>query len=358
MENMVAQPNSFWSGRRVLVTGHTGFKGSWLTRWLAQAGADVAGLALPPEQTPSLFTLADLDSSCRSTLGDVRDRAAVDRVVNAHRPEIVFHLAAQALVRRSYREPVETYATNVMGTVHVLDALRRVDTAAAIVIVTSDKCYENREWAWGYRESDPMGGHDPYSSSKGCTELVAAAYRSSYFDGARIATARAGNVIGGGDWSEDRLLPDIVRSAQSGEPVVIRNPASTRPWQHVLDPLAGYLLLAQRLHAEPLRYAEGWNFGPRDSGTQPVGAIAEQFVQRLGRAKLELGKPDDAAPHEAGLLELDARKARTRLGWSPRLTIDRALDFTADWYRSWLDDPASCRTSLDSQLSEYERLAG
>jgi CDP-glucose 4,6-dehydratase len=347
----------FWAGKRVLLTGHTGFKGSWLTRWLFLLGADVTGFALAPEQNPSLFELAALAECSSSNLGDIRDLAEVSRVVEATEPELVIHMAAQSLVRRSYREPVATYAVNVMGTVHLLDALRRVGSARAVVVVTSDKCYENREWTHGYREEDAMGGHDPYSSSKGCAELVTAAYRRSFFGNAGVASARAGNVIGGGDWSEDRLFPDIVRGAESGHPVSIRNPRSTRPWQHVLDPLCGYLMLAERLWHEPDQFSEAFNFGPRDDGTQAVGDVAQRFVRELGSGRLELAEVDPDAPHEASLLELDARKARARLGWRPRLALEGAVELTARWYRAWLDDPSSARRMLDAQIAEYQSLA-
>jgi CDP-glucose 4,6-dehydratase len=348
----LAMTRSFFAGRTVLVTGHTGFKGGWLTRWLSLLGARVVGFSLPPETTPNLFTLARLGECCESVFGDVRDAAAVHAVVERHRPEIVLHLAAQALVRRSYREPVETFATNVMGTVHVLEACRRVGSARAVVVVTSDKCYENREWVWGYREDEPMGGHDPYSASKGCAELATAAYRRS-FAGA-IASARAGNVIGGGDFAEDRLVPDIVRGAASGTPIVIRNPQSTRPWQHVMEPLAGYLTLARRVIEAPEVHAEGWNFGPRDEDAIEALALAERLVARLGRGVLEVVPPAlRQGPHEARLLKLDTSKARAGLGWAPRLGIDRALELTAAWYRAWLDDPGSCRDALDDQLREY-----
>lgn len=346
----------FWQGKRVLVTGHTGFKGAWLTRWLVLSGADVAGYSLAPDSDPSLFELCGLSAQCKSTLGDVRDLAQLSDVVGSHRPEIVFHLAAQALVRRSYREPVNTYATNVLGTVNLLEALHQTRSARAIVVVTTDKCYENREWDWPYREVDSLGGRDPYSSSKACAELVAAAYRRSFFESGIVATARAGNVIGGGDWSEDRLLPDIVRGARDARSVLIRNPASTRPWQHVLEPLAGYRLLAERLWDEPRTFAEAWNFGPRDEGTKPVGQIAEQFVRALGAGSLELGTPDPSAPHEAGLLQLDAAKARTRLGWTPRLDIQGALQLTADWYKAYLADSTTALATLDDQIGKYEGL--
>ncbi|UQA60255.1 CDP-glucose 4,6-dehydratase [Polyangium aurulentum] len=346
---------SFFAGRTVLVTGHTGFKGSWLSRWLTLMGARVVGFALPPEQKPSLFELAGLAGDITSITGDLRDEAAVYAAFEAHRPEIVLHLGAQALVRRSYRSPVETYATNVMGTVHVLEACRRVGTVRAAVVVTSDKCYENREWVWGYREDEPMGGHDPYSSSKGCAEIVTAAYRRSFFaSGTAVASARAGNVIGGGDFSEDRLVPDMVRGAAKGEPIVIRNPVSTRPWQHVLEPLGGYLLLARRLCESPEGHAEGWNFGPREEDAIPVGELAEKFVRHLGRGTLDITPPEArTGPHEARYLKLDVSKARARLGWTPRMGIDGALERTARWYRAWLDNPEASRAELDAQIREY-----
>lgn len=350
-------PADFWRGKRVLVTGHTGFKGAWLTRWLVLSGAEVAGYSLAPETDPNLFDVTGLAKQCQSTLGDVRDLPLLSKVVSSYRPEIVFHMAAQALVRRSYREPVDTYATNVLGTVNVLEALRQTGSARAVVVVTTDKCYENREWEWAYREVDPLGGHDPYSSSKACAEIVATAYRRSFFENQIVATARAGNVIGGGDWSEDRLLPDIVRGVGSGKAVVIRNPASTRPWQHVLEPLSGYLLLAERVWNDPRTFADAWNFGPRDDDTQPVGEIARRFVEALGAGSLELGKPDPKAPHEAGLLQLDAAKARSRLGWTPRLGVDGALRLSAQWYKAYLADHTSALATLDAQIREYEALA-
>lgn len=352
---------SFFAGRTVLVTGHTGFKGSWLCRWLSLMGARVVGFALPPESSPSLFELAHLGDTITSVLGDVRDYEAVRAVVEAHRPEIVLHLAAQALVRRSYREPVETFATNVMGTVHVLEACRKVGSVKAAVVVTSDKCYENREWVWGYREDEPMGGHDPYSASKGCAELVTAAYRRSFSTTSQssgpdlaIASVRAGNVIGGGDFAEDRLIPDIVRGVAAGQPIVIRNPTSTRPWQHVMEPLSGYLLLARRLIEAPAKHTEGWNFGPRDEDAIPALAVAELLIRHMGRGTLEVVPPEKRqGPHEARLLKLDTSKARALLGWRPRLDIERALEMTATWYRAWLEDPAGSRDALDRQIREY-----
>lgn len=351
---------SFYAGKSVLVTGHTGFKGGWLARWLVRQGANVTGFALAPDQEPNLFELAALARDMHSVLGDVRDLDAVRRVVADAKPEIVFHLAAQSLVRRSYREPVETYATNVMGTVHLLDVCRGAESVRSVVVVTSDKCYENREWLWGYRENDAMGGADPYSSSKGAAELVSAAYRRSFFSksgSAGIATARAGNVIGGGDWSEDRLLPDIVRGATNGTEIAIRNPASTRPWQHVLEPLSGYLLLAERVYKEPGTFADGWNFGPDPGAVMDVGSVATRFVAALGRGRLAMPPPDPDAPHEARFLALDCSKARTLLGWQPRLDLGQALDMTAAWYRTHFEAPGTERAALDRQIEQYEKLA-
>lgn len=352
---MSAADPAFYAGKSVLVTGHTGFKGAWLSRWLGRMGARVTGFALEPDQHPNLFELARLAETMSSVIGDVRDADAVVRAVEHAKPEVVFHLAAQSLVRRSYRDPVYTYATNVMGTVHLLEACRHVDSVRAVVIVTSDKCYENREWLWGYRESEAMGGADPYSSSKGAAEIVTAAYRRSFFaEGGRagVASARAGNVIGGGDWSEDRLLPDIVRGAEAGTDVLIRNPASTRPWQHVLEPLSGYLLLAERAYGDHA-FAQGYNFGPAAADTRTVGEVSQRFVQQLGAGQLQLGTPDPSAPHEARLLALDCSKAHFELGWKPRLDLDAALGMTAAWYRAHRERPGSEREMLDRQIDEY-----
>ncbi|MEB2310483.1 MAG: CDP-glucose 4,6-dehydratase [Sorangiineae bacterium] len=346
----------FYAGKSVLVTGHTGFKGAWLARWLQRLGARVTGFALAPETTPSLFSLARLAETMTSVTGDVRDRRAVEEVVSEAAPELVFHLAAQALVRRSYREPVETYATNVMGTAHLLEACRHASSVRAIVIVTSDKCYENREWEWGYREDEAMGGADPYSSSKGAAELVTAAYRRSFFHepgAAGLASARAGNVIGGGDWSEDRLFPDLVRGATEQRPITIRNPAATRPWQHVLEPLSGYLLLAEQLFAHRDRFGKAYNFGPTSEDTRAVGAVAERFVAALGQGELSLAPPDPSAPHEAGRLTLDSSRARAELGWRPRLGLDAAVELTAAWYREHLRAPGHERTLMDQQIDDY-----
>lgn len=324
-----------WRDRRVLVTGHTGFKGSWLSLWLHALGAEVTGFALPPpDDAPRLFAAARVGALVAHHEGDIRDLAAVRAVVEASRPEAIFHLAAQPLVRLSYREPVETYATNVMGTVHLLEAARRAPDVKAIVCVTSDKCYENHEWVWPYRETDPMGGHDPYSSSKGCAELVAAAYRSSFFaQGAGVATVRAGNVIGGGDWATDRLVPDLIRAFEAGAAPLIRSPDAVRPWQHVLEALSGYLQIAERLLAGERRFADAWNFGPSDEDTRPVAWIVERM-----RAAWGDGRPQtlDPAPrvHEAGLLRLDCSKARAALGWRPALDLEAALDWIVAWHKA------------------------
>jgi CDP-glucose 4,6-dehydratase len=327
----------FWRGKRVLLTGHTGFKGSWLSLWLQSLGAELGGLALAPPTEPSLFNVARVADGMSSMIGDIRSLDTVLQTIQAFRPEIVMHMAAQPLVRLSYSEPVETYATNVMGTVHVLEAARRSDSVRCIVNVTTDKCYENREWEWGYRENEPMGGHDPYSNSKACSELVTSAYRRSFFQesGVALASARAGNVIGGGDWASDRLVPDILRAFERNEPVVIRNPNSTRPWQHVLEPLSGYLALAERLWGEGNASAEGWNFGPHDDDAQPVQWIVEQLVDKWGRgARWQLD--DGVHPHEANFLRLDISKARARLGWQPRWRLDEALQYIVTWHQAWL----------------------
>jgi len=355
-------PNSFanfYSGKKVLVTGHTGFKGGWLTAWLKLMGAEVIGFALPPETQPNLFAAASIGEGMTSNIGDIRDLAAVSAVFTKHQPEIVIHNAAQALVRRSYREPVATYATNVMGTVNVLEAVRHADSVRAVVVVTSDKCYENRGSAQGYVESDAMGGHDPYSSSKGAAELVTTAYRRSFFgnaDGAAVASARAGNVIGGGDWAEDRLVPDIVRGIASGQPIVIRRPESVRPWQHVLEPLRGYLLLAQRLFEHGERFAEPWNFGPRMEDAVSVAQVAQRLVSRWGRGQLKI-QPDPAAPHEAETLRLNCEKSRKQLGWAPALTLEQSLAWTVDWYRAYYDDPRAAGSLTNSQIQVYASIA-
>ncbi|NJM12230.1 MAG: CDP-glucose 4,6-dehydratase [Synechococcaceae cyanobacterium SM1_2_3] len=331
---------AFWLERRVLVTGHTGFKGGWLCLWLQQMGARVTGYALEPPTRPSLFETAKVGANMDSILGDVRDYDSLWAVMSECKPEIVFHLAAQPLVVQSYQQPVVTYATNVLGTAHVLEAVRQVGGVRAVVNVTSDKCYANREWVWGYRENDPMGGDDPYSSSKGCAELVTAAYRASFFastnyaqHGVGLASARAGNVIGGGDWAENRLVPDIIRAFQRRQPVTIRHPEAVRPWQHVLDPLSGYLLLAERLWMEGGSFAEGWNFGPSEEDAWPVRRLAERLAALWGEGA-GWRQDGDPHPHEAHYLRLDCAKAHERLDWRPRWDLARALVETVAWYRA------------------------
>lgn len=332
----------FWRGRRVLVTGHTGFKGAWLSVWLAGMGAEVLGLAQPPLSQPNLFDLACVSDMISSKIADINDLAALDAAFIVHRPEFVFHLAAQALVRESYADPVSTFAVNVGGVVSLLDAVRRAPSVCAVVIVTSDKCYDNQEWAWGYRETDKLGGRDPYSASKSCAEIASRSMQMSFFKpyaanghAARIATVRAGNVIGGGDWSEDRLIPDIVRGClgTTGE-VRLRNPGAIRPWQHVFEPLAAYILLAERLFATDDGMDEAWNIGPEASENRPVLDVAEAMVAALGRGRITMCE-DAKAPHEARLLTLDCAKARSRLGWLPSLDFNATVDLTADWYRAW-----------------------
>lgn len=328
-----------WQGRRVLLTGHTGFKGSWLALWLRRLGAQVVGYALPPVGDPNLYSLSGLDNDIDSRIADVRDLDTLSQVVEAERPEVIFHLAAQSLVRPSYETPVDTYAINVMGTVHLLEAMRRHPGVRAAVMVTSDKCYENREWVWPYRENEPMGGHDPYSNSKGCAELVTSAFRASYFsadqegDNPAIATARAGNVIGGGDWAVDRLLPDIMRSVLAGDSVHIRSPAAIRPWQHVLEPLAGYLQLAEHLLEHGHGFAEGWNFGPEEGDARPVGWIVERMAEHFG-PEMSWSLAPGPHPHEAHTLKLDSSKAKDRLGWRPRLRLETTLEWVVEWYRA------------------------
>lgn len=341
VENMVSP--SFWANRVVLLTGHTGFKGSWLSLWLQAMGARVIGYALAAPTHPSLFDAANVAEGMVSIESDIRDFAALSAVFEEYQPEIVIHLAAQSLVRYSYANPIETYSTNVMGTVHLLEAARLTSSVRAIVNITSDKCYENREWVWGYRENEPMGGYDPYSNSKGCAELVASAYRSSYFNPGNftdhrvaLASARAGNVIGGGDWAEDRLIPDIMRAITQGKPVNIRNPHAIRPWQHVLEPLSGYLLLAQKLYQEGAAYAEGWNFGPNDEDAKPVQWIVDSLTKSWGEdASWVLDQGDH--PHEAHYLKLDCSKAKARLDWRPKWRLEHALAAIIDWHRAYRD---------------------
>jgi CDP-glucose 4,6-dehydratase len=341
----------FWRGRRVLLTGHTGFKGAWLALWLQSLGARVTGFSAKATTQQSLYELARVGEGVENVEGDVRDAEAIAAAVAAAQPEVIVHMAAQSLVRRSFIEPRDTYETNVMGTVNVLDAVRRnVEGVRVILNVTSDKCYENREWEWGYREVEPMGGHDPYSSSKGCSELVTSAFRRSFFsdpDGVRLASARAGNVIGGGDWGEDRLVPDIMRGALADELVRVRNPNSIRPWQHVLNPLSGYLLLVQALW-DSHEHAAGWNFGPADEDARPVGWMVERLGE-LWPAKLRWAFDDGPHSHEARYLKLDSSRARGRLGWRPPVGLDTALSSIVEWYRA-LSEGADMRAVTIAQI--------
>ena len=346
----------WYRGRRVFVTGHTGFKGSWMVAWLRSCGAIVTGYALLPEKgRPNLFELAGLAEGIDSVLADVRDREALDFALTRSAPEVVFHMAAQPLVRRSYAEPVLTIETNVMGTTQLLDLVRTVSSARAVVVVTSDKSYENRNIERGYREDDPMGGHDPYSASKGCQELVTAAFRRSYLATAGIATAtaRAGNVIGGGDWSEDRLVSDLMIAADLGRPCSVRNPDAVRPWQHVLEPLRGYLMLGRALVERGEEFAEGWNFGPYLEEAVPVRDLVTRMSAAWPRLQADLDSPGDG-PHEAHLLRLDNAKAGARLGWKPALSLDETVKLTVAWYRAVHEHPGSARAMLLQQIRDYE----
>ena len=352
--SLTAVPDpGFWRGRRVLVTGHTGFKGAWLVLWLRRLGAEVTGFGGAPPTAPSLFDLAGGAKDATSIEGDVRSLEAVEAAVCDARPEVVVHMAAEAIVRRSLRDPLTTYGVNVMGTANVLDAVRRLgDDARAVVCVTTDKIYLNREWEWGYREDEPLGGKDPYSSSKACQELVAAAYRDSYLAerGVGLATARAGNVIGGGDWAPDRLVPDLMRAAIAGEPLVVRNPGAIRPWQHVLIPLSGYLVLAERLWKDPAAHAAAWNFGPLEGDARPVSWVVDRLRDRWpGPVEVQPSNPGDGK--EAMALRLDSSRARARLGWAPGWDLARGIDATVEWYAGYRDGAdlrALCGRQLDS----------
>jgi CDP-glucose 4,6-dehydratase len=351
----------FWRGKKVFVTGHTGFKGSWLSLWLQELGANVTGYALDPVTSPSLYVKARVEEGMTSIIGDIRDLDFFSKCMREASPEIVFHMAAQLLVRYSYANPVETYETNVMGTVNMLESVRHSPGVKAVVNITTDKCYENREWLWGYRETDPMGGYDPYSSSKGCAELVSAAYRTSYFNpaefeqhGVAVATVRAGNVIGGGDWAEDRLIPDIVTAFAKGNQVQIRSPHAVRPWQHVVEPLRGYLMLAERLIEDGPIYSESWNFGPRDEDVKTVQWIVEKIANCWGDGA-SWQVDNNQHPHEASYLKLDISKAVGKLGWQPKLSLDDALNLIVSWSKQVIaGDDAGKLTR--KQIHDYQQI--
>ena len=346
----------FWENKKVFLTGHSGFKGSWLSLWLQSMGANVKGYSLVPSTTPNIFTEANVSEEMESEVGDIRDLDKISKSMSAFNPDILIHMAAQPLVRLSYKDPVNTYTTNVIGTVNVLEAARKCVNLKAIVSITTDKCYENNEWEWGYRENEAMGGHDPYSSSKGCAELVTSAYRRSFFGAegtASIASARAGNVIGGGDWADDRLIPDILKAFERSEPVVIRNPLSTRPWQHVLEPLSGYLVLAQELYLKGDAYAEAWNFGPKDEDCKPVNWILDKMVAKWGAgASWELDKENN--PHEAGFLKLDCSKAASRLKWQPKWNLEETVNLIIDWHQLYLNKQ-DVKVQCLKEIKKYTR---
>lgn len=353
--------NSFWKGKKVLITGHTGFKGGWLSLWLQSLGAEVIGVSLEPSDTLSLYKMASVAEGMISLREDIRNFDNIKAIFTEHRPEVVFHLAAQSLVRYSYIEPVETYATNVMGTLNILEAIREVTSVRSAVMVTSDKCYENREWEWGYREIDPLGGHDPYSSSKGCAELLISSYRESYFPvneysshQTAIASVRAGNVIGGGDWAKDRLIPDAIMAFQHGNSVCIRYPRAIRPWQHVLEPLMGYMKLAERLYDSGGGFAEAWNFGPRDIDAKPVQWLVSKLAELWGEgASWCVDKADH--PHEATYLKLDCSKAHLRLGWEPKWDLQTSMKAIVDWHKAEMNGD-DLRCLCLSQIGDYERM--
>src|ERR1041385_6471892 len=355
-------PNhSFWKRRKVFLTGHTGFKGSWLSLWLHALAAEVTGYALPPPTQPNLFEQAEVGRCVRSIEGDIRDFHSLKSALMESRADVVIHMAAQSVVRRGYSDPIETYSSNVMGTVHLLEALRQLKRPCAVVNVTSDKCYENREWVWGYRENDPMGGRDPYSSSKGCAELVATAYRDSFFTascvegrGIALASARAGNAIGGGDWTADQLIPDLLRAFLAGQPCLIRNPSAIRPWQFVLEPLCGYLMLAERLAGEPSRFASAWNFGPAEADAKPVSWIADELARSWGN-RASWNRDGAIHPKEAHFLKLDASKSRTCLGWRPVLPLNSALGWIIEWWRAF-EAGGALRRVTSAQIQRYEAL--
>lgn len=349
----------FWKDKRVFLTGHTGFKGSWMSLWLQALDANVVGYSLLPPSDPNLFEAARVADGMTSLKGNIRNLADVQAALLSHQPDIVIHMAAQTLVQYSYQNPVETYDTNVMGTLHILEAVRQVTSVRAVVVVTSDKCYENKEWIWGYRENEAMGGYDPYSSSKGCAELVTAAYRQSFFTNPKtsvaVASARAGNVIGGGDWAADRLIPDVIRAVSEQRPVLIRSPGAIRPWQHVLDPLNGYLTLVERMWSSQTEYTGAWNFGPSDQDAKPVSWIVEQITTLWGEGtqwKLDTVQH----PHEASYLKLDSSKAKNYLGWMPKLNLSETLQWIVDWYKTYMRNE-DMRSYTISQIIKFQNIS-
>ena len=355
---------AFWQGKRVFITGHTGFKGAWLSLWLQSLGAQVTGFSLNPPSETNMYEVANIGEGVQSIYGDVRDADFLATALLEADPEIVLHLAAQSLVLQSYQTPAETYATNVMGTVNLLEAVRKSKSVKSVVIVTSDKCYDNKEWHWGYRENDPMGGFDPYSSSKGCAELVVDSYRNSFFNaekyhehGVAIATARAGNVIGGGDWADDRLIPDVVHAFTKQKPVQLRNPASIRPWQHVLEPLSAYMLLAQRLFVDGKSYAEAWNFGPNETDTKSTGWLVERLAVHWGQDVSYLVQNNQDAQHEATYLRLECSKAHSKLGWYPVWNIEDAVIHVVSWYQAYQRDEDMKAYTLN-QIMQYQTHRG
>ncbi len=351
--------DDFYCGKKVMITGHTGFKGSWLALWLKHLGADVSGYALHSPTNPSIFDLCHTSKGMTSIYGDIRDFRHLHSTIQEVQPEIIFHMAAQSLVRRSYIEPVETYSTNIMGTVHLLETVRQSSSVKAVIIVSSDKCYENREWVWGYRENDIPGGDDPYSSSKGCCELITAAYQRSYFNpsaynnhGLALASVRAGNVIGGGDWAEDRLIPDCIRKLSQKQPIIIRSPGAVRPWQHVLEPLSGYLLIGRELYLKGESFSGAWNFGPDYDDAQPVSWIVSSLITLWGNEtawKID----ENSHPHEANILKLDCSKAKTVLNWKPNWNLEQALEKTASWYKSYFNQADMLKVTLE-QICSFE----
>ena len=346
--------DNIYRNRKVLITGHTGFKGTWMTFLLKEMGAKICGFSLSPETTPNHFDMLDLEDNIKHVLGDIRDADALHQTMQDFQPEFVFHLAAQALVKESYTNPVSTFDTNIMGSVNLLEAVRKCDSVRSLVYITSDKCYENVEWIWGYRENDTLGGHDPYSASKGAAEIVFAAYERSYFslrDNLGSATTRAGNVIGGGDWAVDRIIPDCIRAIQNKVPIILRNPHATRPWQHVLEPINGYLTLGAKLYTDPEIFTGAWNFGPSTSQIRTVEEVASSIVQSIGKGTIEIG-PSNQKHHEANLLQLNCDKAHQLLGWSPVWGVDKTLDMTAEWYKVFMNE-GDIETITKAQLQDY-----